>query len=868
MTRMARNQRKGESALAPRLLVAASLALAAVLRGPALAAGAGACVAIPGTKLVVASSADDRRDAVRWTSRIPSGDVILDDPRSGETRVELLDADGLVLAAATTPANAAGWRVAGPAGWSYAARRDGAAPAGIVSLRATPSLVRFHGRGPALDEVRAPLPLPLRMRLATGGRCYEATFSACRRDDAAKIVCRASCSPARIFAAPGADRTIPLDLASSTPWPEHLRNFNVEVQELDGCVHDPADPSSCPGVCDRRPGETALACRVRRGVELVDRTFGTRPGRVVRLGFAARNWPALGFDASCQWVGGGAVVLDEWVSHLVSTGAEVELRLMGQPAAFSPLCEDNGDCADRMKPGGACSCSGGVNEYATYVPRAYSQKWRAFWKCALRHYAELGVRRFEIWNEPDNEPFFRGDPSLGVGSPAWKAALEEDFVEMFEQMRSALEEARAELPPSLAGAVEIGGPAMSRVDARIGDPPGGSGPSLPRLLQAVDAVGGDLDFVSAHFYGNDPGLLFTDGRIDLLRSFVPVPHGGRWQDVRLELNEWNVALGGGRACQDADRDPSNGWSAPEAGHDPSASCDHRGAGYTAYLLAGLASEPGDVEGSVFEPLIDEENERCDLLETSLGIFTRHGLPKPMTAVHWAVSQMGWRLLGASQEVLTDRSLGWIASLDAAGTIHVLIGQFDSSRADHFARHYAAAGHEPASIVPDCNCQGAADPVQCVEDRFAAAFADPDPAAALRAECPGLDAAEAADAIAAAKAALERQEGTPATVALDLSGLPCGTRRRHVEVFRVGPGASTAAEFRVLPGPHRTAAACTTALGDQMDATYDWVALQDALWQVIESPTPAQGFASFDVAAGGAFPALEVPASGSLYVRIH
>jgi hypothetical protein len=71
-------------------------------------------------------------------------------------------------------------------------------------------------------------------------------------------------------------------------------------------------------------------------------------------------------------------------------------------------------------------------------------------------------------------------------------------------------------------------------------------------------------------------------------------------------------------------------------------CDHRGAGYTAFMLAGFATSGADVMPYVFEPFANGGSERCDMLENSLGLFTRHGLPKSTAAAHWAIDQMGWR----------------------------------------------------------------------------------------------------------------------------------------------------------------------------------------------------------------------------------
>jgi len=793
----------------------------------------GQCTTVIGTKLTIKSATDDTKDKLVWKTKDASVDLLIDDPSTSTTTVELFDADGRVLLADLGPGSGPSWSPRGTpiSRWVYKGRTDPNNDDGIERIISDSDKFKFTGRGVNLDEIRAPLPLPIVMRLTTGSRCFDAVFDGCKKNTGEKIVCKASCEPTSIQAEPGADRVIAIDALNSVPWQDRVRAFNMGVTSLEQSAG----------------GRT-------RGVELIDRMFDDRPGRQVRMKYGPSSWPSLGFDAACDWLGQEPAI-DPIAAYWVSTGAQVEMRLMGQPAAFSSSCDPVG-CAGRMKPGGSsCVCQATANDFGRFIPHAYSQAWKDHWKCVLRHYANLGVRRFEVWNEPDQPDFFLGNWAQLQSNPTqWQQDLEMDFIEMFEQMRLALEEARDELDPAVAAEIEIGGPAMSTIEGTIGN---AVSPSLPTVLSDV-TLGpgdGDLDFVSAHFYTSDPGLPFVSGAVGDLRSFVPPA----WGPVRLELNEWNIGLGANHPCQDADANPANGLQAPDAGQDASAGCDHRGAGYAAYMLAGMVSAGDDVQGVVFEALANGNAERCDMIESSLGLFTKHGLPKPYAAVHWAVSQMDWRLLGAAQETLGDKSLGWIAAQDQGGVVHVLIGQFDSTQRDHFSRQYASRGNDPIALFSDCGCASAAVPSACIEQKITASGGT---VSGLLAQCPGLTAAAAADVLTSAAAALNRVEGSTATVALDIGGLGC-RGSFHVEVFTTGPGQSTADLWRSLPGPHQGETQCTSLLAQAIDDhPYDWLGLQDQLWDLIRTPTQ-----TFTLRSGDRFPVLEVPAYGSVYVQI-
>lgn len=134
----------------------------------------------------------------------------------------------------------------------------------------------------------------------------------------------------------------------------------------------------------------------------------------------------------------------------------------------------------------------------------------------LRHYTEgqwsgysATVNEVEIWNEPDSSMF-------------WSRTREE-FIDFYITMANAL---RAAFPT-----LRIGGPGFT--EAAAGDP--GAAGWLNAFLDAVEADGAPLDFLSFHTYTNDPedpGMLAANVRAKL------DAHG--FTGTEIYLTEWNT----------------------------------------------------------------------------------------------------------------------------------------------------------------------------------------------------------------------------------------------------------------------------------------------------------------------------------------
>lgn len=840
----------------PRCLSSLTTALLAIALLVAPVCALAQCEAIEATKLTVKYDADrPDKNKLQWKSKDRLVDLLIADPTAGDTTVELFDQDGLLLTATLGPGSTPGWKGSGNPvrKWKYRGKDDPSSSDGVDSIKSSDKSLAVKGRGADLVGLTAPLAWPLRMRLTdSSGRCLEATFSGCKTNSDRKVKCPDRCEPVSLASPGSTDREITLDLATSQVFPQRLRAFNVQQQTVVS--------SDIPTLSDEvfGPGNQAA-------------------GRQVRLWYNPVHWPENLFELDpvtglCAYPAGDTQPrLDFIVDHFAQAGDDVLLTLVGTPAAFSKAC--SADCAANGKMievAGQCSCTAGESFWPYVIPSSYSNEWQQHWACVMQHYALKGVRRFEIYNEPDQ--LFNGDPSV-PGSDT-----EALFIDYFENLRAVLELVRANDPllADVADEIKIGGPAMSTIDGQVGFNDPARPPTLETLLNTVDANGGSLDFVSAHYYSQEPGLLFAADTIGQLRAMIPVG----WDTPVLDINEWATALGT-PTCDDAD--PSTpGIQAPLGGSSAGNGCDHRGAGYLAYMLAGYMGEPPDLRHSQFELLERGDLAPCDMFDNGMGVVTRHGLPKPQAGVLWAVSHMDWRLLGSDQEVLGDRSLGWIAAADPEGVVHLLIGQMDSNHEDHFARSYTAAGYDPTALPSDCGCDTAPDVAacgcgsgtggacvdykECLECKFLAAASDPDPDSALAAYCPSLAADQVTALLAGLVAAAERQplESTEATVGITLDNLPCASSLR-VDVHRIDQSTSTSTLWHTSDGPQQGQDSCTSTLTQQIDALSDswWQNKRDLLWNAIRTPSD-----SFSVGAGSRLPVVTVPAYGSVYLRIY
>lgn len=244
----------------------------------------------------------------------------------------------------------------------------------------------------------------------------------------------------------------------------------------------------------------------------------------------------------------------------------------------------------------------------------------------LRHYTEgqwsgylATVNEVEIWNEPDSDMF-------------WSRSREE-FIEFYITMANEL---RAAFPT-----LRIGGPGFT--EAAAGDP--GAGGWINTFLDAVQADGAPLDFLSFHTYTNDP-----EDPATLAANVRAKLDAHSFGDTEIYLTEWNTQT------------------------DPMGDLDEarelrNGARGASIITAGWISMQDSDISRVFHYRGSDPNAMT--LE-DYGLFTGNGVAK-RTA--WAFQM--WAALAAttsrlSTDVVDAADVRAIAGVDASGNPVVLV----------------------------------------------------------------------------------------------------------------------------------------------------------------------------------------------------
>ena len=279
-------------------------------------------------------------------------------------------------------------------------------------------------------------------------------------------------------------------------------------------------------------------------------------------------------------------------------------------------------------------------------------KWEALvHQMALHEITTEGVRVFEIWNEPN----------LGV---FWTGGLA-GYLTLYQDTSQALEEAAAQAGVT----IEVGGPALGEFN-------GLDTSWISALAAAAVTQGLPLDFVSWHFYGNNPDLGPSDQfPRGLCLTGTPAPglpcdnpslgstfYGQQAQQVRaalapypslhprLWIDEWNI----------------------NAGEDARADGPY-GAAFVAAVLA--EAQASGIDRMSFFDAVDDANDATQ----NWGLLSSDLRPKP----DYFAMQMWQQLSGAALPVSLRPSqtrsgspgIGAVASCAPDGSLRVLVYNF-------------------------------------------------------------------------------------------------------------------------------------------------------------------------------------------------
>jgi hypothetical protein len=330
---------------------------------------------------------------------------------------------------------------------------------------------------------------------------------------------------------------------------------------------------------------------------------------------------------------------DAWVREAKAAGAEPMAILTYMPAWLAEVLP--GDPRDPTK----------------VRPKDYA-RWEAIVEAGVEHLArDLGVRRFEVWNEPDWAGFWQDSPDA--------------FLETARHSARAVRR----VEKSLGVALELGGPGCLFPDPVC----------VAGWLGMMRLEGIRPDFVSWHYYGNYP-FVGPDGRepslpeaiypilgqrnpiggvapfpigVELMRAVVQLALAGTGWKPELVLDEWNVSAGGF-----------------DHRHDT-----HEGAAFDAGVLAALQRERLDRAaffiskdayfGSAF-PCVEGAGD--------WGLVSCAGNRKPPWWTFWLWQQLAPDEVATSCGSSLIDGFSAVASRDGASRVTVMLSSFLSTAA--------------------------------------------------------------------------------------------------------------------------------------------------------------------------------------------
>jgi Glycosyl hydrolases family 39 len=330
--------------------------------------------------------------------------------------------------------------------------------------------------------------------------------------------------------------------------------------------------------------------------------------------------------------------VDAWVAEAKAAGAEPMAILTYMPAWLAQVFPGDPRDPTKVRP----------TDYA---------KWEAIVEAGVTHLArDLGVRRFEVWNEPDWAGFWQDTPDA--------------FLETARHTAIAFRR----VEQSLGIDLELGGPACLFPDPVC----------VSSWLVMMRAEGIRPDFVSWHYYGNYPfvgpdgpepslppqiypvlghpnpigGVAYFPFGVEVVRAVTDAALAGTDWKPELVLDEWNVSAGGF-----------------DKRHDT-----HEGAAFDAGVLAEL--QRVRVDRAAFFISKDAYPTGSECVPGDWGLVSCVGNRKPAWWTFWLWQQL------APEEVSTTGSSFidgfWaVASREGTSRVTVMLSSFLSTAAhDH------------------------------------------------------------------------------------------------------------------------------------------------------------------------------------------
>jgi xylan 1,4-beta-xylosidase len=263
-------------------------------------------------------------------------------------------------------------------------------------------------------------------------------------------------------------------------------------------------------------------------------------------------------------------------------------------------------------------------------PKSYD-KWGALVGALVRHFrerygdAEVKTWYFEVWNEPDIEPF-------------WSA----DLAEYLKLYKSA-----AEAVKSVSKDYRVGGPA-SAIPYRFEE----------ELLKYCVRDGVPLDFISTHAYGVKEGFFDETGARGTVLDTDPAAVRGRMlhsrelirksplPNLELHFTEWSSA-----------------YTPTDYVHD-----QYHQAAFILDKIKGAQESVDSLSYWVFTDIFEENGPRMTPFHGGFGLLNYQGIRKPAYHAFQFLSRLG------PEELVNADDSSWVCR-DASGGVQALVWNF-------------------------------------------------------------------------------------------------------------------------------------------------------------------------------------------------
>jgi xylan 1,4-beta-xylosidase len=278
-------------------------------------------------------------------------------------------------------------------------------------------------------------------------------------------------------------------------------------------------------------------------------------------------------------------------------------------------------------------------------PKDYA-KWEALVAAYVRHctgrYGADEVRSwyFEVWNEPNLDGFWMGNPEK-LPWEKWAPGARAEYFKLYATSARAVK--------SVDPAYRVGGPATAGCAW------------VPEFIQFCDTNKAPVDFVSTHTYGVDVGYLDEYGKNGTVLSPNPGSIFGDVKRVRQEI--------AGSTMPKLEMHFTE-WSASYTPSDPVHDSYHS----AAYILDKLKN-CGDAAQSMsywtFTDIFEESGVRWEAFHGGFGLMNYQDIKKPAFFAYQFLNRLGGTVLKNSDPA------SWICTAPD-GSIQALVWNFTNT----------------------------------------------------------------------------------------------------------------------------------------------------------------------------------------------